>query len=193
MNKMKFWVSAAVLCLFPVSMAVTSSAAPEYTVGDFAVNLAKMITQKSEIEPEDAVTFLGKLGVELQGELDSRVSEQALTEAFNQLGLSLTTSSPDRTLTAQKADHVFQMFDRNDTLFAGELFKTCQTGSGEPHQCITDADCADGHACKVVQSIRCQDGPSDGDGCMTDADCPMGVCKIPPGQKKKLDLASPSD
>lgn len=192
-NKMRLWVSAAMLCLVPMGMAVASSAGTDYTVGDFAVNLAKMITQKSAIEPTDAVVFLDKLGVELHGELDSQVSEQAMTDAFNQLGVSLTTSNPERTVTAQKAGHVFQMFDRNDQLFSSESFRLCKGGAGNQNSpCISDADC-DGGFCQELQSIRCKQGPNDGETCMTDSDCPGGVCNIPPGQAKKLDIASPSD
>ncbi len=192
-NKMRFWVSATMLCLFPMSMAVASSAAPEYTIGEFAVDLAKMITNKSDFSAEEAAGYLKQVGVELPGTLDSRVSEEYLADVLNQVGLHVGTSNPERTVAADTAGRLFQMFDPNDALFAGELFKTCQTGDGEPHQCITDADCAPGHPCTVVQSIKCHNGPNDGAPCMNDGDCPMGMCKIPPGQQRKLDPASPDD
>ena len=191
-NKMKFRGSAAMFCLFAMSIAFGSPTAPDYTVGDFAVNLAKMITQKPEITPEDAVTFLGELGVELKGELHGQVSEQALVDAFNHFGLSLMTSNPEQTVTAQKAGHVFQMFDRNDELFSSEIFRLCKGGAGDQNTpCVTDADC-EGGFCQELQSIRCQAGPNDGETCMTDSDCPMGVCNVPPGQGKKV-VASPDD
>ena len=182
---------ASVLCV-ALAGAAMASEAEGYTVGDFAVNLAKMVTNKADYTPEQAAAYLEKVGVEL-GDLNARVDEEIFVGAFNRLGVNIITASPEAEVSGDKADRVFQMFDRNDTLFTGELYKTCQTGSGEPHQCITDADCAPGHPCTVVDSIQCKGGSNAGSGCMGDGDCPGGFCKIPPGQLKKLDTASPSD
>jgi hypothetical protein len=192
-KKMRIWVSVAVFSLLPLSLAVASSAEPEYTVGEFAVDLAKMITNKADFSAAEAAGYLEQVGVELPGTLDSTVSEEELVDVLNQVGVHVSTSNPERTVAADTAGRLFQMFDSNDALFAGELFKTCQTGDGEPHQCITDSDCAPGHPCTVVQSIKCHSGPNDGLPCMTPGDCPMGVCNIPPGQQRKLDPASPDD
>lgn len=192
-KKIRIWVSVAVLSLLPLSLVVASPAEPEYTVGEFAVDLAKMITNKADLSPEEAAGYLEQVGVELPGTLDSSVSEEDLVDVLNQVGVHVSTSNPARTVATDTAGRLFQMFDRNDALFAGEFFKTCQTGDGEPRQCINDADCASGHRCKLVNSIKCHNGPNDGAACMTDADCPMGMCKVPPGQQRKLDRASPDD
>jgi len=175
-----------------LSVVVASSDEPEFTVGEFAVSLANMITNKSDFAAQEAAAYLHEVGVELSGDLDSEVTEQDLAEVLNQMGLRVGTSSPERIVTDETADHLFQMFDRNDTLFTGELFRTCQQGDGEPQQCVTDADCKSG-TCRVVNAIKCQSGPNHGGACMSDADCPMGTCNIPPGQAKKLDTASPDD
>jgi len=169
-----------------------ASQVQEYTVGDFAVNLAKMVTNKADFTPEQAAAYLDKVGVEL-GDLNAQVDEEIFVAAFNRLGVNLVTVNPEAEISSEKADQVFQMFDRNDTLFTGELFKTCQQGDGEPHECVTDADCKDGHPCKVVESIKCSGGSNHGNGCMGDGDCPDGTCTIPPGQARKLDIVSPSD
>ena len=174
-------------------MAAPQEHQPDYTVGDFAVSLTKMITAKPEITAEDAVEFLGHLGIELTGALDSEVSEATLVEAFGRISVRLTTSNPDRAVADQDADRLFVLFDRNDSLFSSELFKLCKGGAvNQNTPCLVDSDC-DGGFCQELQSIRCQDGPNDGDTCTVNADCPDGSCKIPPGQAKKLDRASPSD
>ena len=183
-------VLASVVCLALAGGAMASQA-EGYTVGDFAVNLAKMVTNDADFTPEQAAAYLNKVGVEL-GDLNAQVDEEIFVGAFNRLGVNLVTGNPQAEISSEKAGQVFQMFDRNDTLFTGELFKTCQQGDGEPHQCITDADCRTGK-CKVVNSIMCKGGAEHGVLCTGDGDCPDGVCDIPPGQAKKLDLASPSD
>lgn len=190
-KRTRTWAAIAVLTLLPLGVVVASSAEPVYTVGDFAVHLVKMITLKAEVGSEDAAAFLGKLGVEMQGELDSQVSEQALVDAFDRLGVTLMTSNPEQTVTAQRADHLFQMFDPNDQLFSFELFFLCKGGGAHQNRpCVTHADCGSGF-CQLLQSVRCQEGPADGELCMTNAECPGGVCNIPPGQFKKLNPASP--
>ena len=194
-NKMRILVSVTVLSLLLLSMVVASSTEPEYTVGDFAVNLAKMVTNKADYTPEQAAAYLKKVGVDL-GDLDSQVDEEIFIGAFNRLGVNMVTANPHSEVASDKADRVFQMFDANDSLFAGELFKVChgpRTDRGEPSTCLTDADCDAGVMCRVVGSIKCIGGANDEDLCMSDMDCPGGVCKIPPGQRRKLKLASPSE
>ncbi len=192
-SKIRIGACVAVLSLLSLSLAVASVAEPEYTIAEFAVDLAKMMTNNADFSAAEAASYLEQVGVELPDTPDSWVNEQNLVDMLTQVGLQVGTSNPERIVTARSAKHLFQMFDSNDTLFGGELFKTCQQGSGEPRQCITDADCAPGHSCTVVNSIKCHSGPNDGAFCESDADCPMGTCKIPPGQKRKLDPASPID
>ena len=186
----------SVLCMAVVGAAVAADA--NYTVGDFAVNLAKMVTHRADFTPEAAAAYLEELGVELEGDLSSPVSEAEFVEALNQLGLNLTTSNPQREVAEPHADQVFQLFDRSDTLFSSELFKLCQdAGQLSNTPCVTDADCigpgGDGF-CEIVPSIVCiGGGPNNGQNCVSNADCPGGRCKIPPGIDKKLDRSSPID
>ncbi len=194
-RKLRTLVSVTVLSLMPLSMVVASSAEPEYTVGEFAVHLAKMVTHKADYTPEQAAAYLTKVGIDL-GDLGSQVDEEIFVGAFNRLGVNMVTANPDGEVAGDRADRVFQMFDANDTLFTGELFKVChgtRPTNGEPSICLTDADCAPGVKCRVVGSIKCKGGANDKDLCTSDTDCPGGVCKIPFGQLKKLKLASPSD
>jgi hypothetical protein len=187
---MKGLALGVVLCLALAGVAAASEA-EAYTVGDFAVNLAKMVTSKADYTPEEAAAYLEEVGVKL-GDLNAAVDEEIFVGAFNRLGVNMITERPDAGVTGDKANRVFQLFNANDSLFTGELFKTCQQGDGEPSQCITDADCTGG-TCSVVSSIQCKGGSNAGALCMSDGDCPGGNCKIPPGQLKKLDIASPSD
>jgi hypothetical protein len=181
--------------LFLAGTVAAASEAEVYTVGDFAVNLASMVTNKADYTPEEAVAYLEKLGVSL-GEFGSQVDEEMFVDAFNRFGITLTTSNPERAVGEDNAGRVFRMFDRNDGLFSGELYKICNVPGdefGEPRPCVTDADCNAGGKCRVIQSIKCSGGMNAGDLCMSDADCPGGECDIPPGQFKKIDIASPSD
>jgi hypothetical protein len=194
MKRIKALVLGSILCLALAGLTVASEA-EVYTVGDFAVNLAKMVTNKADYTPEEATAYLRELGVDL-GELDATVDEQLFVDTLNELGISLTTANPGREVTQPNADQVFRMFDRNDSLFSGELYKLCNVigdGTDEPRPCVTDADCVGGSSCKVVVSIKCAGGANANQGCMSDADCPGGYCRIPPGQAKKIFIASPSD
>lgn len=190
MRSVRGWAISVVLCLALVG-AVMASQVEGYTVGDFAVNLANMVTNKADFTPEQAAAYLNGVGVEL-GDLNAQVDEEIFVGAFNRLGVNLVTGNPQAEISSEKASQVFQMFDRNDTLFTGELFKTCQQGDGEPKQCVSDSDCKTGK-CKVVNSIKCNGGSEDGTLCTSDGDCPDGSCTIPPGQARKLDVASPID
>ena len=182
---------ASVMCL-ALASAVMASEAENYTVGDFAVNLAKLVTKDADYTPEEAAAYLEKVGVEL-GDLNAAVNEEILVGAFNRLGVDLVTSRPEAEVSGQKAGQIFQMFDANETLFTGELYKLCKGGAANQNSpCVTDADC-DGGYCQTLNSIKCYGGSSDGTLCMSDADCPGGYCNIPPGQAKKLGIASPSD
>jgi hypothetical protein len=134
-----------------------------YSLGDFAVRMAKMVTEKQYTEA-DAVKVLTGMGFALPGELDSPVSEALVVGAFNQLGANLTTTTPDQSVTRGKADNLFGMLD--------------DQGSVENHF--------------PTDSIKCKGGgPNENLHCVTDADCPGGYCRIPPGWQKKV--SSPSD
>ena len=196
MKRIQVVALGTVLCIALAGM-IMASQAEVYTVGDFAVNLAKMVTNKADYTPEQAAAYLKKVGVDL-GDLDSQVDEEIFVGAFNRLGVNMVTARPESNVGSEKADRVFQMFDTNDTLFSGEVFKLCRrddggTGPQPVSTCVTDADCRGGGKCKVVQSIKCDGGASNGALCETSGDCPGGTCKLPHGQEKKLKLASPSD
>ncbi|TDI13411.1 MAG: hypothetical protein E2P04_03335 [Acidobacteria bacterium] len=194
-NMLRTLVSVAVLSLMSLSMVVASSAQPEYTVGEFDVNLARMVTHKADYTPEQAAAYLKEVGVDL-GDLGSQVDEEIFVGAFNRLGVNVVTTNPDGEVASDKADRVFQMFDAHDTLFTGELFKVChgtRPNNGEPSICLNDTDCGAGIKCRVVGSIKCIGGTNEYDLCMSNGDCPGGVCNIPFGQLKKLKLVSPSD
>jgi hypothetical protein len=134
-----------------------------YSLGDFAVRMAKMVTEKEYTEA-DAVRVLTGMGIALPGELNNPVSEAVVVGAFNQLGADLTTSTPDQAVTSAKADRLFGMLDNQATI--------------ENH---FDTD-----------SIKCKGGgPNENQHCITDADCPGGFCRYPPGWQKKV--SSPSD
>ena len=191
-NLMRIGVYALVACLLPCA-AVASSDEPQLSVGDFAVRLAAMITQRSAVEPAEAVAYLGELGVKLEGTLDAPVTEQMIVEAFGDLGLRVASSSPADTVSMDGAERLFQMFDRNDSMFSGEIFRLCKGGGDAQNTpCFTDTEC-NGGFCQDLPSVKCQSGPNEGQACMSNADCPMGLCNIPPGQAKKLNLASPDD
>ncbi len=197
MKRIQVVALGTVLCVALAGM-IMASQAEVYTVGDFAVNLAKMVTNKADYTPEQAAAYLQKLGVDL-GDLDSQVDEEIFVGAFNRLGVNMVTARPTSAVDSGQAGNVFQMFDTNDAVFSGEVFKLCRTVGGpvegeDVSICVTDADCNAGAKCKVVQSIKCS-GASDNPGtlCETDGDCPGGFCEIPDGQLKKLKLASPDD
>ena len=132
-----------------------------YSLGDFAVRMAKMVTEKEYTEA-DAVKVLTGMGFALPGELDSPVSEALVVGAFNQLGADLTTSTPNQVVTSAKADRLFGMLD---------------AGSVTPEDFISN-------------SIKCKGGPNEDVPCSSDAECPGGYCRVPPGWQKKISSPS---
>ena len=189
MTRMQGWALGSMLLILMTPLAGAADA--DYTVGDFAVNLAKMVTHKADFTPEAAADYLEELGVELNGDLTATVSEAEFVEALNQVGLNLATTNPTREVSEPHAGQVFQLFDRSDSLFSDELFKLCKGGAANQNDpCVTDKDCIGGF-CRVLQSIKCDGGVNVDQLCTSDADCPDSFCRIPPGQAKKLDLASP--
>jgi hypothetical protein len=189
MTRMRGWALGSMLLILVASLAGAADA--DYTVGDFAVNLAKMVTHKADFTPEEAADYLEELGVELSGDLTATVSEAEFVEALNQVGLNLTTTDPAREVSEPHAGQVFQLFDRSDSLFSDELFKLCKGGAvNQNTPCVTDSDCIGGF-CQVLQSIKCDGGSQADELCMSDADCPDSFCRIPPGQARKLRVSSP--
>ena len=151
MKRIQVVALGTVLCVALAGM-IMASQAEVYTVGDFAVNLAKMVTHKADYTPEQAAAYLEKLGVDL-GDLDSQVDEEIFVGAFNRLGVNMVTARPESAVGSDKAGRVFQMFDTNDTLFTGELIKLChgpRPDNGEPSVCVTDADCPNGVKCRAL-------------------------------------------
>lgn len=154
----------AILCLVLLGAAPASDRT-ECTVGEFAVRLAEMVTQKTDYTPETAQALLDNLGVKLDAGLEDVLREETLVGTLNQLGADLRTSNPDRSMNAQDAQRILGMFDA--------------LGSGSTE------------ASQGPQSIKCKSGVNKGEQCITDADCPGSYCNIPPGQAKKI--ATPTD
>ena len=157
MKRIQVVALGTVLCIALAGM-IMASQAEVYTVGDFAVNLAKMVTNKADYTPEQAAAYLKKVGVDL-GDLDSQVDEEIFVGAFNRLGVNMVTARPESAVGSDKAGRVFQMFDTNDTLFGSELFKVCRLiepkdEDNDVGPCTTDADCQGGGKCKVIQVVR---------------------------------------
>ena len=166
MKRISRVVLGAVLCLRLGGPGPIGAERSEYTVGEFAVGLARTITGKADYTPESAAAVLSGMGAQFSGDLAAEVHERFFADAFNHFGLDLVTSSPDRAMTKKDADKLLGAFT-----------------AGETHA---------GNA----QGIKCKgNGPSDptpdpggsfGQHCFTDADCPFGFCKIPDGLAKKL-------
>ena len=79
MRSLRACAMVSVLCLALVGFNALAADAP-YTVGDFAVDLAKMITKNAEYTPEAAVTLLGGMGFELDGVVSAEVTEELLVQ-----------------------------------------------------------------------------------------------------------------
>ena len=171
MKRILGFALGTVLCLTLATAGVMAEDSP-YTVGDLAVRLAKMVTDKADYTPEGAVEILGQVGVDLDGDLNERVTEAYLVGTFNQLGTNLSTSSPDRQVSRADAAKLFQLFDSG-------------MASTEAGQCPAGFP---GNSCN---SVKCSGGAADGDKCSSDAQCPGGFCRTPPGIAKKV--GSPTD
>lgn len=170
MKRILGFALGAVLCLTLGTAGVMAE--DSYTVGDLAVRLAQMVTDKADYTPEAAAAVLGQIGVNLKGDLNERVTEAYLVNTFNQLGTNLTTSNPDKSISRADADKLFTMFDSG---LASTEGLTCPPGFP-------------GSSCN---SVKCSGGAYDGTKCSSDADCPGGFCRTPPGIAKKV--GTPSD
>jgi hypothetical protein len=61
-----------------------------------------------------AIAALKNAGVEIDGDLDSELTEAAVVDALNQLGLNLTTSIPDGTVSQATANQLLANFGLKD-------------------------------------------------------------------------------
>ena len=111
----KRWIAlaASLLCLAGLGAAPPpgdQEADPSFTVGDFAVRLAQRLGAEEVSSAEEAREALREAGVEVEGTLLRPVQEEDLTEILNQLGYHLTTSQPGRTVDADRADRLLDLF-----------------------------------------------------------------------------------
>ena len=179
MRRILGFALGTILCA-TLAAAATMAADSPYTVGDLAVRLAKMVTDKPGYTPEGAVAVLGRLGVELEGELDARVTEAYLVDAFNQLGTNLTTSNPDHLVTGDEAKKVFRLFDHGlgaveglecPPGFPGSSCNAAKCTSDDTIRCITDTDCPDGGFCRTPPGIAKKLGSPSDDGLARSRNC----------------------
>lgn len=161
-------VLIALLCLgfAGASLAAESDAAA--TVGEFAVRLATMVTDK-EYAPEGALKVLADAGVKLDGDLSDELTEATMAGVLNQLGYNLTTSTPENTVSLQQLMQVTGMLEDGPSALP----------------------CPPGFPGQSCNSVKCAGGANEGVKCSSDADCPGSYCRTPPGIAKKV--ATPSD
>jgi hypothetical protein len=103
----------SVLCLALAGVAATA-ADSQYTVGDFAVQMAaamNLAVPNGGFNAETATNALREAGVVLKGDPKSELKEADIVAALSQLGLNLTTTSPDRNVSQARADQILKAFD----------------------------------------------------------------------------------
>ena len=163
--------NALIIVAVVAFLALPAAAADETpaTIGEFSVELAGMLTGK-HYDTTGAQDILGKLGIELQGPLDSDVDHAYLIEALGQAGFRLTTETPDRAVTRDELDSLAGMLQIE------------RSGPKDP--------CPPGFPGQSCNSVQCKGGDNHNDFCTADADCPGGFCKVPPGIGNKI--ASPT-
>lgn len=101
----------SVLCL---ALAGVAAMAADYTVGDFAVKMAttmNLTAPQGGFNAETAAVALREAGVVLKGELKGELKEADVVAALSQLGLNLTTTTPDRNVSQARADQILKAFD----------------------------------------------------------------------------------
>ena len=138
--------SALCLSLVGLSAAIAGS---QLTVGDFALKMAlamKLTAPEGGFNAESATAALRDAGVVLKGDFDSELNEGGLVQALNQVGLKLTTSSPDRIVSEPRADKILRAFEGNLAeargVFRGKLL--CKGGSNDGGKCRQDSQCPGG-------------------------------------------------
>ena len=159
---------SAVLCLALSAQAVAAEDV-DYTVGDFAVGLAELVTGRPDYTVEDAVTMLRGMGYDVSDDLQANLKEQEFVDLLNQYGLQLRSTNPGQAVTPDQAKTVLGLFGANSAAEA--------------------TDCPPGFPGSSCNALKCVGGANDEAKCSIDADCPDGFCRTPPGIAKKL--ASP--
>ncbi len=112
MKKVVGFVVGLILCLplVGITAMVTDST---YTVGEFAVVLANSLDLAPPAEgfdSETALATLGEAGVALDRDAGAALTEAAVVDALNQLGLNVTTSSPGATVSQSTANQLLASF-----------------------------------------------------------------------------------
>ena len=161
---------SVVFCLSLAAPALAAEKA-DYTVGDFAVGLAEMVTGRPDYSIDDAARLLRGMGYEIGADLRASLKEQEFVDLLNQYGLELTSANPGQVVTSAQAQAVLGLFQDSGSML--------------------EADCPADFPGNSCNSVKCSGGSNDEAKCVTDADCPGGFCRTPPGIAKKL--ASPSD
>jgi len=127
---MKHLLSGALLVACVVVAPVLASDAPPtapavgavaatFSVGQFAVELAKSLNLKapeSEFTPDSAAWALWQNGVRIRPDLDRDLTEADVAATMQQLGFSLTASNPAKTVPAEKAGLVLNTFVNSSTI-----------------------------------------------------------------------------
>src|SRR6266850_2163238 len=106
--------------------ASSSSRKSTVTVGDFAVKVTRAIGQPVS-DRSAAVQSLRTRGVEI-GEVNANLTEGMAAKILTDLGLRVTTTTPDSAVTAGKADQLATMVG---------LASSPAPADGLPSQCLT--------------------------------------------------------
>ena len=97
-----------------LSAAADPPAAPEYTLGDFAVAMAttmRLALPQGGFSAETATAALHEAGIVLKGDSRSALTEADVVSALGQLGLKLTTGNPGRSVPESRAVQIFKALD----------------------------------------------------------------------------------
>ena len=129
MKRLAGFALGTVLCLALASG--TMAAEKNFTVGDFAVQMAaamKLEAPQGGFDAKTASVALREAGVVLEGDLAKALQEDDVVGALSQLGLTLTTSTPDRAVSQTRAADILKTFDG---VFATEA-STSDKGNNPP-------------------------------------------------------------
>ena len=130
--------------------ASSSSRKSTITVGDFAVKVTRAIGQPVS-DRSAAVQSLRTRGVEI-GEANASLTEGMAAKILADLGLRVTTASPDSAVTTGKAEQLATMVGLASSVAPADGLPTqCLTGSKQ--QCKTCCWAATG--CNVAECPEC--------------------------------------